>query len=66
MKLLTTGKTLVDLKDSTGRYRVPGKNLLLFGGPGIARTFMQAGLIDEYRIKFHPMLVLIKYLNNLL
>ena len=28
MKLLTTGKTLVDLKNSTGRYRVPGKNLL--------------------------------------
>ncbi len=36
--------------------QLPGKNLLLFGGPGIARTFMQAGLIDEYRIKFHPML----------
>jgi len=34
----------------------PGKNLLLFGGPGIARTFMQSDLIDEYRIKFHPMI----------
>jgi dihydrofolate reductase len=34
----------------------PGQNLLLFGGPGLARTFMQANLIDEYRIKFHPMI----------
>src|SRR5207249_4653040 len=28
MRLLTTGKTLVDLKNSTGRYHMPGKYLL--------------------------------------
>jgi hypothetical protein len=28
MRLLTAGKTLVDLKNSTGRYHMPGKNLL--------------------------------------
>lgn len=28
MQLLTTGKTLVDLKNSTGRYHMPGKNYL--------------------------------------
>ena len=28
MQLLTTGKTLVDLKNSTSRYHMPGKNFL--------------------------------------
>ena len=28
MQLLTNGKTLVDLKNSTSRYHMPGKNFL--------------------------------------
>jgi hypothetical protein len=34
MRLLTTGKTLVDLKNSSGRYHMPGKNLLPKFGSG--------------------------------
>jgi len=33
MRLLTTGKTLVDLRNSTGRYHMPGKSLLPKFGP---------------------------------
>jgi hypothetical protein len=33
MQLLTTGKTLVDLKNSTGRYHMPGKSILPKFGP---------------------------------
>lgn len=35
----------------------PGKHILLFGGAGIAQTFMQLGLIDEYRIKIYPVVL---------
>jgi len=28
----------------------PGKNLVIFGGAGIAQTFMPLGLIDEYHL----------------
>jgi dihydrofolate reductase len=33
---------------------LPGKNLLLYAGAGIVSTFMQLGLIDEYRLRVHP------------
>jgi dihydrofolate reductase len=32
----------------------PGKNLALFGGVGMAQTFAQLGLIDEYRLLIQP------------
>jgi dihydrofolate reductase len=32
----------------------PGKNLVMFGGIGIAQTFTQMGLIDEYRLNVNP------------
>jgi EmrB/QacA subfamily drug resistance transporter len=35
----------------------PGCDLLLFGGAGIAQSFMQLGLIDEYRIKVNPVVL---------
>ncbi|GAB3933078.1 dihydrofolate reductase family protein [Larkinella terrae] len=34
----------------------PGKNLLV-GSPGLIGTFMQLGLIDEYQLAIHPMVV---------
>ena len=34
-----------------------GKHILLFGGAGIAQTFMKLGLIDEYRIKIYPVVL---------
>jgi dihydrofolate reductase len=34
-----------------------GKNLLMIGSPGIAQTFMQLGLIDEYWINLNPIIL---------
>jgi dihydrofolate reductase len=35
----------------------PGKDLLVFGGASIAQTFMKYGLVDEYRIRVHPIVL---------
>ncbi|MDJ1495295.1 dihydrofolate reductase family protein [Cytophagaceae bacterium DM2B3-1] len=32
----------------------PGKDIWLFGGASLITSFIQAGLIDEYRIGVHP------------
>ncbi|MEP6596307.1 MAG: dihydrofolate reductase family protein [Ginsengibacter sp.] len=47
----------------------PGKNLLLIGSAGIAHTFMEHNLIDEYRINVNPVILgagipLSKNINN--
>jgi dihydrofolate reductase len=35
----------------------PGKNMVVAGGAGIAQTFMRLGLIDEYLITVHPVIL---------
>jgi dihydrofolate reductase len=35
----------------------PGKDLVLFAGAGILSTFMQLGLIDEYRLIVNPVVL---------
>jgi dihydrofolate reductase len=35
----------------------PGKNIILFGGAGIASTLMKQGLIDEYHINVNPVVL---------
>lgn len=35
----------------------PGKDLVIFGSPGLARSFMKLGLIDEYRLTLHPVIL---------
>ena len=35
----------------------PGKNLALAGGAGIAQTFMRLGLIDDYQLLVHPVIL---------
>jgi RibD C-terminal domain len=35
----------------------PGKDLVIFGVAGIAQTFMQLGLIDEYHLLVHPIVL---------
>ncbi len=35
----------------------PGKNIWLLGSPSVAQTFMQLGLIDEYRINVNPVML---------
>lgn len=35
----------------------PGKNIWLYGGGGIITSFMENGLIDEYRLAVHPIIL---------
>jgi dihydrofolate reductase len=37
--------------------RQPGNDLMLFGGADIASTFARLGLIDEYRLFVHPVVL---------
>ncbi len=35
----------------------PGKDLVIFGSPGLTKSFMNLGLIDEYRLTVHPVIM---------
>lgn len=35
----------------------PGKDLVIFGSPGLAKNFMNLGLIDEYKLTLHPVIL---------
>jgi dihydrofolate reductase len=35
----------------------PGKDLVIFGSPGLAKSFMNLGLIDEYKLTLHPVIL---------
>ncbi|GIK43731.1 MAG: hypothetical protein BroJett011_75640 [Chloroflexota bacterium] len=35
----------------------PGKDLVIFGSPGLAHTFIQLDLIDEYRLTVNPVIL---------
>lgn len=35
----------------------PGKDIWLFGGASLITTFMKLGLIDEYRLSVHPVIL---------
>jgi dihydrofolate reductase len=35
----------------------PGKDLVIFGSPGLAKSLMQLELIDEYKLTVHPVLL---------
>ena len=35
----------------------PGKDLAIFGSPGLAANFMNLGLIDEYKLTVHPVIL---------
>ncbi|MCL5995890.1 MAG: dihydrofolate reductase family protein, partial [Chloroflexi bacterium] len=35
----------------------PGKDLVIFGSPGLAHSFMRLGLIDEYRLTVNPIIL---------
>jgi dihydrofolate reductase len=36
---------------------LPGKNLLMLGSPSLAHSFMELGLIDEYRLNINPLVI---------
>ncbi len=44
-------KTIQDLKEK------PGKNIWLYGGGGLITTFMNLGLVDEFRIAVMPVIL---------
>lgn len=55
---------LIQVKDNDGianevamLKQQPGKDIVLFGGARMAQTFVQLGLIDEYRIKLEPVVL---------
>lgn len=35
----------------------PGKDLVIFGSPGLSAYFMSLGLIDEYKLTVHPIIL---------
>ena len=35
----------------------PGKDLVIFGSPGLAKYLMTLGLIDEYKLTLHPVIL---------
>ena len=35
----------------------PGKDLVIFGSPGLAASLMNLGLIDEYKLTVHPIIL---------
>ena len=37
--------------------RQPGKNLVLYTGADIVSTFIQLGLVDDYRLRIHPVVL---------
>ncbi|MEO8609228.1 MAG: dihydrofolate reductase family protein [Chloroflexota bacterium] len=41
----------------TDMKALPGKNLLLYAGAKIISTFIRSDLIDEYRLRIHPVLL---------
>ena len=36
---------------------LPGKDLVIFGSPGLAATFMDLDMIDEYKLTVHPVIL---------
>lgn len=35
----------------------PGKDLVIFGSPGLSKNLMNLGLIDEYKLTLHPIIL---------
>ena len=35
----------------------PGKDLVIFGSPGLAKSLAKLGLIDEYKLTLHPVIL---------
>ena len=51
-KTSIVGENWVD--EITRLKKQPGKNMLMLGSPSLARSFMDLGLIDEYRLNVNP------------
>jgi dihydrofolate reductase len=61
LKEVTWNNTLL-ISDNTAEEveklkRQPGKDLVIFGSPGLATDLMNLNLIDEYKFTVHPVIV---------
>jgi dihydrofolate reductase len=46
-----------DVKEIAALKQQPGKNLLIFGSPGLVRSFQALDVIDEYWMYLNPVLL---------
>jgi dihydrofolate reductase len=47
-----------DIAEEIGRMKqMPGKDIALAGGAGLARTFIKLGLVDDYLFTVHPVIL---------
>ncbi|WP_150266933.1 dihydrofolate reductase family protein [Paenibacillus tepidiphilus] len=44
-------------EEVTALKNKPGKDIWLYGGASLITTFVQSGLIDEYRLSVHPIVL---------
>lgn len=44
-------------EEITALKQQPGGDLMIFGSPGLTHSFMQLGLIDEYRLFLNPIIL---------
>lgn len=55
------GKATLISRDITGEIhkmkQEPGKDIWLYGGANLIKTFMELGLIDVYRLSVHPVIL---------
>ena len=47
----------VDAGDVSKLKQQPGKDMVIFGGAGLAASFMQLGLIDEFQLIVNPVIL---------
>jgi dihydrofolate reductase len=46
-----------NIAEEVAKLKKRPKDMVIFGGAGIVSTFMELDLIDEYRIKVHPVVL---------
>src|SRR5262249_11550670 len=59
-KVEWTNSTLAkgDIAEEVAKLKQqPGNDMVIFGGAGIVSSFVEQGLIDEYRLKVHPVVL---------
>jgi dihydrofolate reductase len=45
------------LEEITSLKNMPGKDIWLYGGASLITTFIQLGLVDEFRLSVHPVIL---------
>jgi dihydrofolate reductase len=53
----TISKWLKGLKEVNKLKNNPGKDIWLYGGANLITTFINLGLVDEFRLSVHPVIL---------